>query len=297
MPEAGMTFPLIAGPVRSLRWMASTRALEIILAHGLKLSTTGVERATFDHLRTLSGAALSAAVYRTTLDPHLRAALSPPQPVVLTGEVMSAVQLGLSAISHYLPPPAVSFVTETVRQSIPCLIRPVKARRTRHGDCTATRWQLLSEITISISGNAYQQLITTLHEIAHAEVFRRFVGTHPDPHGQEWRLSFQRLLVAALERGLFPDPLHERVRAYARHPRSSSSLDLALQVALRDHDTSDTRPLVGQLAEGTWFSLDGTLALRKGPIMRTRLLCEGRDGRRYRVHPSARVHTLYRPGV
>jgi SprT protein len=152
----------------------------------------------------------------------------------------------------------------------------------------------MSKVTISISGNAWQQFLTTVHELAHNEVTLRWGGLRLDPHGQEWQLAFQRLLTEALDQNLIPPGLSPALEFYAGNPKSSSSRDAQLQEALRPYDTADQRPLVSELPAGTWFSFDEKLILQKGPKIRTLYQCVSRDGRLYKVNPAARVGFVYR---
>ncbi len=183
---------------------------------------------------------------------------------------------------------------EEILHEVHCVITPVRARRTKHGDHRQRAGEQFSEVTVNVSGNRYQFLITLLHELAHAVTIQQH-GKRAAAHGREWRHIFANLLHRALQAGLFPADLAPHIERQARHgPHASSSRDAALQLALRQHDTLDHRPMVAELAEGTLFSLDGKLILRRGQRLRTRYHCATPKGQEYRVSATARVHTIYR---
>lgn len=184
-----------------------------------------------------------------------------------------------------------TFILSLVREH-PCIIRTVRARRTKHGDHRVRGPGALGEITVNVSGNRYQFLITLIHEIAHAAVHHSW-GVRAAAHGREWRQTFGNFLKRALEADLFPPDLAPMIERQSRRPDASSSRDTALQLALRQHDTADHRPMVEELAFGTWFSLDGKLILRRGIKLRSRFACESSKGLKYRVSATARVQVVY----
>ena len=77
-----------------------------------------------------------------------------------------------------------------------------KARKTRHGDYIK-RSNVHHQITVNSNLNPYRFLVTLLHEIAHYEAYKSF-GAHIRPHGNEWKLTFQRLALPFLNPEIFP---------------------------------------------------------------------------------------------
>lgn len=201
----------------------------------------------------------------------------------------SARPPGIDVLAELLPAPALEFVGQLALK-YKCEIVPKRVRRTKHGDC-----QLLENgnciITLNVNGNAYQTLITTLHELSHAQVLQQRMRVAS--HGAEWKRAFSEMLRGAIDNQCFPPDLEQVVLAHSWSPKASSSSDLALQRALRPHDTLDHRSLVSELPKGTWFSLDGKTVLRKGRLDRSRFQCVSAAGERYRVSPTARVEVIY----
>lgn len=194
----------------------------------------------------------------------------------------------LAEIKPHLPlelhPPV-----ERLLGATPILVRVVKARKTKRGDHRLGESKTHSVITIDASGNAWQFAVTLLHEIAHAQVAHS-VRHRVLPHGGEWKAAFRRLLLEHAAH--FPAELRGPVLDYARNPLYSTNSHHRLAVALRRYD-GDRGTIVGELAEGQAFSLDGKVVLIKGKLRRTWFLCHSTDGRMFRVRAIARVHTVY----
>lgn len=194
----------------------------------------------------------------------------------------------LAALKPHLPPELHSSVERLLGET-PILVRVVKARKTKRGDHRLGESKTHSVITIDASGNAWQFVVTLLHEIAHAQV----AHSSPSPampHGREWKAAFRNLLLEHV--GHFPAELRGPVLEYARNPLYSTNSHPRLAVALRRYD-GDRGTIVSELAEGQAFSLDGKVVLMKGKLRRTWFLCHSTDGRMFRVRAIARVHTIY----
>ncbi len=210
-----------------------------------------------------------------------------------TASAQRVCQISLLRLRPFLVAEAEPLIA-AILQETPCEITPVRARRSKHGDHRQRLGKLFSEVTVNVSGNHYQFLITLLHELAHAATVQRY-RKRAAAHGPEWQRTYAALLERALAASLFPPDLAPHLARQARQgPDASSSRDTALQLALRRHDTLDHRPMVTELADGALFSLDGKLILRRGRRIRTRFHCVSPTGLEYRVSATARVHTIYR---
>lgn len=141
--------------------------------------------------------------------------------------------------------------------------------------------------------NAYQILLTLLHELAHAKT-RAIYGRAVAPHGAEWKRTFSELLLDFLGRELFPREIAPQVRRHAANPRYTDDNDCGLQFVLRAYDTLDRRQTVAELATGQTFSLDGKLMLiKRSDGTKNYFNCVTLNGRIFRVHATARVHSLF----
>jgi len=201
----------------------------------------------------------------------------------------------LERLAPFVDPAALSLVGELLAAA-PCEIAPVRSRRSKHGDHRPGANGRTSRITVNVCGNRYQFLLTLLHELAHAVVAARH-GTRVVHHGKQWKRTFGEILARAIEETLFPADLTPHLARQAKAPSSSSFRDLALQKALRRHDTLDHRPMVAELPPGTLFSLDGRRVFRLGAALRSCFRCVALDGAVYRVAATARVGTIYEKGA
>jgi SprT protein len=216
-----------------------------------------------------------------------------PEPPKQVNSIANAVkERSLANIRDHVP----AICLETLRHlfdTFPVLVRVTARRKTKHGDHRPSPCRRYSVITVNASGNAYQFLVTLLHEFAHAETYATF-GARVQSHGSEWKSIFSRILLNFLSRGLFPDDLASIIRRHAVNPLYSSAADSELQLALRKHDTLDNRRTVAELPDGQAFSLDGKLVLIKCCRLRTRYKCVTPEGKTFHVSASARVHTIYK---
>lgn len=203
----------------------------------------------------------------------------------------SIATVSVRRVRPFLPAGSEPFITRLLRE-VPTEIVPVQTRESKHGDFTKERGRPYGRITVNVCGNRYRFLLTLVHELAHARVValhRRRVR----PHGQEWKDEFARLLFRLLRYQVLPARLRRAVYLHALDPKSTDEYDTELQLALRRYDTSDKRLTVAELQEGTRFSLDGKLVLRRGKLIRRRIQCVGSRGQIFSVLPAARVDIVF----
>jgi hypothetical protein len=193
----------------------------------------------------------------------------------------------LANICDHLPEQCLDAVSQLL-DIHPTLVRVVKVRKSKHGDHRSSSCERYSIVTVNSSGNAYQFLITLLHELAHAKTITAH-GRTVSPHGSEWKHAFSDLLLNFLARELFPEALAPHVRSHAANPLYSSSSDRGLQFALRAYDTLDRRPMLINLAAGQVFILDGKGTLVKRERRKNFFRCVGLDGRSFYIPTLTRV--------
>lgn len=146
-----------------------------------------------------------------------------------------------------------------------------KNRVSKAGDFT---WSEGKPVRITVNDNLhpYTFLITYVHEVAHADVHRQF-GLKAEPHGQEWKRAFQRLLAPVLNENVFPQPLLSVLKTHMRDPMASSYADTKLTAVLRQYDPNAHLQLVlSQVPFGASFQFNGRW-FRKGKLRRTRFEC------------------------
>ncbi len=133
-------------------------------------------------------------------------------------------------LARYIPEHAVKPVFELI-VTHHVHLKIVNERQTRHGDY---RKGLSGkhEITVNSSLNKYKFLITLIHEIGHLVAFEKF-GRNIKPHGQEWKYSFQQLMVPFIRPEIFPNHLLPLLARHFRNPTASSDTDAQFVISLK----------------------------------------------------------------
>lgn len=219
--------------------------------------------------------------YRTQLpDPGTRTALDVSK--------MKDENKKKEILTKYLPASSVEEVLELLDQ-YPCFIKITRSRVTKHGDF---RRYADGRIQISINNdpNAYRFLITLIHELAHLVTFKEKKGVRP--HGREWQITFQRLMLPLLRPEVFPERILSCLAGYLKKPKASTDGDIDLSLALREFDPENDKSLVAELpSESLFVYRDRTFV--KGEKRRTRFECiELATHKKYIFHPHAEVRPL-----
>ncbi len=153
-------------------------------------------------------------------------------------------------LQKYLPIQAVDRVFELIRQE-GVYLKIVRERKTRHGD-----YRKLSngqhQITVNVNLNKYQFLITLIHELAHLMAFKRF-GNRIKPHGQEWKYTFQHLMLPFISPNIFPKELLPLLAEHFKNPSASSDTDSRLSIALKQYSPETHTNYVQELPLGSIF--------------------------------------------
>jgi len=195
-----------------------------------------------------------------------------------------------SVLYKYLPEKSVESV-EKILKTYHVHLKIVSERRTKHGD-----YRPLPngghQITVNANLNKYRFLITLIHEIAHLLVFLKF-KQRVKPHGIEWKLTFQQLMLPLINPQIFPEQLLPLIANHFKNPRASSDTDARLSIALKKYDISTNKYYIFELEMGSLFSLDDGRVFKKGKKLRKRYLCkEVASGREYVFQPNAQVEFI-----
>jgi hypothetical protein len=149
------------------------------------------------------------------------------------------------------------------------------------------------KITINHDLNAYAFLVTYIHEIAHQRAWLNKGRKRIEPHGKEWKRSFQDLMLPLLNDEHLPQNLLLPLSAYLQNPAASSVSYAPLAEALRSFDVGEQVGIsLVELTDNQWFEFRGTV-FQKIEKRRTRVLClEKQSKRRYTILASALVNPL-----
>lgn len=193
-------------------------------------------------------------------------------------------------LAKYIPEHAVKPVFELI-VSNQVHLKIVNERVTRHGDY---RKGLSGkhEITVNASLNKYRFLITLIHEISHLVAFEKF-GRNIKPHGNEWKYSFQIMMVPFIRPEIFPSNLLPLLARHFKNPSASSDTDATLALALKQYDAQNDKNYIFEIPYGCVFRIPNGKIFKKIALRVKRYECiEVNSGRIYLFNPNAEVEVL-----
>ena len=171
-------------------------------------------------------------------------------------------------------------------------LKIVNERATRHGDYRKAL-NGKHEITVNGSLNKFRFLITLIHEIAHLVAFEKY-GRNIKPHGNEWKHTFQQLMVPYIRPEIFPNQLLPLLARHFRNPSASSDTDTTLSLALKQYDQQkDDKNYVFEIPYGTVFRIKNGKVFKKMAVRTKRFECiEISSGKTYLFNPNAEVDII-----
>ena len=191
----------------------------------------------------------------------------------------------------YIPEHAVKPVFELIKEN-QVHLKIVNERQTRHGDYRKAI-NGKHEITVNANLNHYRFLITLIHEIAHLVAFEKF-GRNIKPHGQEWKYTFQRLMVPFIRPEIFPHQILPLIANHFKNPTASSDTDARLAFALKQFD--ERKPDVHYIHEvpsGSYFRIkNGRIFQKKGLRVKRYECQEVNSGRLFLFNANAEVEII-----
>ncbi len=157
-----------------------------------------------------------------------------------------------------------------------------RQRQTVLGDYRHAHGSHTHRISVNGNLNKYAFLITLLHELAHLFTYENF-GARIQPHGQEWKNEFSKILAQFLLKKVFPPDIENALLRTLQNPAASSCGDEKLLRVLHIYDPKkEGVHLVEQLPEGSLFKISGGRIFKKGEKVRKRYKCmEVKTGKLY----------------
>ena len=193
-------------------------------------------------------------------------------------------------LARYIPEHAVKAVFELIVAN-QVHLKIVNERQTRHGDYRKGL-NGKHEITVNSNLNKYKFLITLIHEISHLVAFEKF-GRNIKPHGNEWKYSFQRLMIPYIRPEIFPNHLLPLLARHFKNPAASSDTDATLALALKQFDQQNDKNYVFEIPYGSVFRIQNGKIFKKIAVRTKRFEClEMSSGKTYLFNPNAEVELL-----
>lgn len=187
-------------------------------------------------------------------------------------------------LQTHLPAPALAYCF-ALWQETPFQLKITRTRQTKVGDFTSKRSTPHPRITLNHDLNPYLFLITYVHEVAHLRVHLHF-GNKVEPHGDEWKVSFQMLMKPILTRDIFPEEVFTPLTSHMSNPKASSFADSDLTRVLRRYDkNAEHYATLSDIPEGSIFRFQNRF-FKKGKIRRTRVLCHEVKTKRHYLVPA-----------
>lgn len=189
-----------------------------------------------------------------------------------------------SILQGHVPPTALPYCYR-LWQETPFLLKITRTRQTKVGDFTSKRSIAHPRITLNHELNEYLFVITYVHEVAHLRVHLEH-GNRVDPHGVEWKTTFQTLMQPVLNQEVFPHGVLLELRRHMVTPKASSFADTDLTKVLRCYDKNAGHyATLSDIPEGSIFRFQGRF-FKKGKIRRTRFLCHEVKTKRHYLVPA-----------
>ena len=190
----------------------------------------------------------------------------------------------------YLPERAVPAVYDLIKTHH-IYLKIVSKRQSKHGDYRKLP-NGQHKITVNASLNRYRFLITLLHEIAHLLAFKQY-GYQIKPHGQEWKHTFQQLMLPFIRPEIFPSNVLPHIAHHFKNPKASSDTDAVLSVALKQFDQPNDKSYIFELPFGSTFRIPNGRIFKKGDKRVKRYEClELSSGKLYLFQPNAEVEFI-----
>ncbi len=191
-------------------------------------------------------------------------------------------------IHKYIPEQSIVLVEELL-DKYPFYLIIKNNRKTKHGDFKPLRNGRM-QITINNDMNEYRFLITLIHEIAHLVTFKKHKRVKP--HGIEWKMNFQHLMIPFLKPSIFPNDILPILANHMRNPKASSGADVRLSLALKQYDEKSDKNYIFELPLHAKFIHNNKVFI-KGEKRRVRYKCtELKTKKEYLFHPNAEVDLI-----
>ncbi len=171
-------------------------------------------------------------------------------------------------LSQFVPNASLEKLSNILKEQ-KLIIKVVNQRQTKHGDFRKLPSGQF-QITINNNLNPHQFLLTLIHEIAHHITFQKYGRVKP--HGKEWKITFQHLMLPFLDPDIYPTEMLGPLAQYLKNPKASTDSDPKLSLALRKNKAEIGKTFIFDVPLNAIFQFKGKKYAR-GPKRKTRYAC------------------------
>lgn len=196
----------------------------------------------------------------------------------------------MDILFKFLPEQAVSPCFELIKTNNVHL-KIVNQRQTKHGDY---KKKVNGQHIITVNGslNKYRFLITLIHELAHLIAIEKY-GNRIQSHGQEWKYTFQQLMLPYIKPEVFPKELLPLLARHFKNPTASSDTDVHLAYALKKYDeTHDDNTHIHELNNGDKFKFRGRIFQKIGLKVKRYECVDLSNGKHYLFNANVEVEVI-----
>jgi SprT protein len=196
----------------------------------------------------------------------------------------------MDILFKFLPEQAVSPCFELIKTNNVHL-KIVNQRQTKHGDY---KKKVNGQHVITVNGslNKYRFLMTLIHELAHLIAIEKY-GNRIQSHGQEWKYTFQQLMLPYIKPEVFPKELLPLLARHFKNPTASSDTDVHLAYALKKYDeTHGDNTHIHEINNGDKFKFRGRIFQKIGLKVKRYECVDLSNGKHYLFNANVEVEVI-----
>lgn len=188
----------------------------------------------------------------------------------------------------YLPEPLVEPVLKIIKEK-GIRLRISKERQTKLGDYRPPGKIPYHRISVNHNLNPYAFFLTFIHEVAHLVTYEKH-GHLRQPHGEEWKGNFRKLMMPFFDCGIFPADLEKALKNHMKNIKASGQVDLILSRTLKKYNETVDEWVLDDLKPGDKFLYQEKRKFKVLEKRRTRYKClDLNSNKMYLIHALAPV--------
>jgi hypothetical protein len=134
--------------------------------------------------------------------------------------------------------------------------------------------------------------MTLIHELAHLIAIEKY-GNRIQSHGQEWKYTFQQLMLPYIKPEVFPKELLPLLARHFKNPTASSDTDVHLAYALKKYDeTHGDNTHIHEINNGDKFKFRGRIFQKIGLKVKRYECVDLSNGKHYLFNANVEVEVI-----